>query len=478
MHVVILLAFMAALALPSQVPAGALRAETLLPALLGYWLVTALLAVHDAMATLRSLRGHSGIPGAVLKRHRLRSVLLHIWLVGGMGGLAMLGWSGWLLRALGIEAVPLVGSLLAASPFMVALLIAWWMEYPVHRALRRRMAAARNVRGESRLACWTLREYMLFNLRHNLLFILVPISLILLGVESLGLWLFGTEPPASGEIVKELIYAGGSLGIAACVFIIAPWLLVRIWRTSPLPAGRLRDDLEGLCGRMGVRHRDILVWHSGGVMANAAAMGLVGPMRYALLSDGLLEQMIAPHIHAVFAHEVAHAQQHHIAYAGVFAISAAMCCSAAGWALASLLPDQPWLEESLTVGLLAATWVFAFGFISRRLERQSDVIGAWACRLGGPPEDPGDTRITPEGAAVFAQALQKVAELNGISMGQRNWRHGKMVDRVMYIQALGMGGGTREDIDRTVRRIKRLLLGALVVGLGLLALQIAMAWHA
>jgi hypothetical protein len=74
-------------------------------------------------------------------------------------------------------------------------------------------------------------------------------------------------------------------------------------------------------------------------------------------------------------------------------------------------------------------------------------------------------RITPEGAAVFAMALQRVAELNGMSYNRRNWRHGSIAWRVQYILSLGSTAGNRSDIDRTVRRIKAicwLLLAAAV----------------
>ncbi len=476
MHVFILLAFIAALAVPAQLPVSGIRAATLLPALLGYLLVTALLAMTDTLMTLRGLCSQSGLPNAVLKRHRLCSILTQAWLVGGMAGLAMLGWSWWIHVVLGIETWPLVGSLLALCPFIAALLIMWWLTYPVHHAIRRRMADALVRHDEPAIPCWSLGEYLAFNIRHNLLFILVPISLILLGVETLAVTLLGTAVEPS--IPAQLMFTGGSLAIAGVVFLVAPLLLVRIWKTSPLPAGTLRENLEDTCRRMGVAHRDILVWRSGGVLANAAAMGLIGPVRYALLSDGLLNQMNAVHIRAVFAHEVAHAKKHHIAFAAVFALAAAANSSVAGWALGELLGGPAWLGEGLTIVILAGVWVFGFGYISRRFERQCDVIGAWACGPGGPPEDPAETQITPEGARVFAQALQKVAELNGIALEQRNWRHGKMIDRITHVQRLGMTGGTREGIDRTVRRIKILLVLALLVGLGLTALQIALTWSA
>ncbi|MBS3822233.1 MAG: M48 family metalloprotease, partial [Phycisphaerae bacterium] len=473
MHVVVLLGFMVALAVPPQIPLAEVTGWQLAAALLGYLVITALLGLADAGASLKGLGGETSVPSRILHRHHRMAVISQAWLVAGMAVLASLGWSWWVNVRLDIARWPLVGDLLAAGPFLLALPLMWLMQYPVHRAVRLRMAAAMAERGERPVACWSLREYMGFNLRHQLLFIAVPISLILFGVECLDLLLIPADYRPGSDPALEAVYAAGSLAVAGLVFLAAPLLLIRIWKTHPLPPSPLRDQLEQTCDRMGVGHRDILVWESGGVLVNAAAMGLIARVRYALLSDALLEQMDREHVRAVFAHEVAHARMHHILFAALFAMAAATCSSAAGVALAAWLGLEPWMQQTLTVVLLAGSWVFGFGFVSRRFERQSDVIGAWASGPGGPPDDPAETRITPAGAIVFAQALQRVADLNGVPLSQRNWRHGKMVDRVAHIQMLGMTGGTREGIDRSVRRIKLALTAAFLLGVSVIVLQIS-----
>ena len=71
-----------------------------------------------------------------------------------------------------------------------------------------------------------------------------------------------------------------------------------------------------------------------------------------------------------------------------------------------------------------------------------------------PPPEGDPLRVTPEGAAVFSSALRRVAELNMISTGGGNWRHGTIDWRTDYLMQLSVRGGTRREIDRIVRRIK------------------------
>ena len=76
--------------------------------------------------------------------------------------------------------------------------------------------------------------------------------------------------------------------VAVAVFVLAPAMLRRIWRTRPLGAGPVRERLEAACERVGLRCREILLWHSDGMMINAAVMGVIAPLRFVLLSDALL----------------------------------------------------------------------------------------------------------------------------------------------------------------------------------------------
>jgi STE24 endopeptidase len=170
-----------------------------------------------------------------------------------------------------------------------------------------------------------------------------------------------------------------------------------------------------------------------------------------LLSDALLEHMEDREVKAIFAHEAGHIVSHHLLYSLMFAMATVVLCGTAGSVLAAGLHTPGWAGQAATLALLAAAWGIGFGWLSRRFERQSDVIGAWASAPGGPARNGA---VTPEGAAIFARSLQRVAELNGIPLGQRSWRHGSIARRIEHVLWLGTTGGTRQAIDRVVRRIK------------------------
>jgi hypothetical protein len=78
------------------------------------------------------------------------------------------------------------------------------------------------------------------------------------------------------------------------------------------------------------------------------------------------------------------------------------------------------------------------------------------------PADDSDV-VTPEGAGVFARALQNIARLNGISARRFNWRHGSIASRIEYLLKLTSAGGGKSAIDRPIRRIKIALWIALAV---------------
>ena len=64
---------------------------------------------------------------------------------------------------------------------------------------------------------------------------------------------------------------------------------------------------------------------------------------------------------------------------------------------------------------------------------------------------------------MFCRALHRVAQLNGISPTQGNWRHGSMAWRITYLMLPRATGGRRHPIDRQVRWIKVGLWMALAV---------------
>jgi len=424
----------------------------------------ALTRIHTAMG-MRALGRWDERSRSWRRRHSLLSAVAQCWLIAGLGALIALGYGRWVMEDLALEEVALLGKALVLAPFFAAVLLTWLLDYPFYRAARARVVAQEAEAGGAMRPPWTLGQYLGYNTRHHLLFIAVPVGLIVLLSDVLQFHVAPLLPQAGGEYILLALM----VATAAGVFLVAPMLIVRIWRTAPLPAGPLRRELEDACRQMDLGCREILVWRSGGTITNAGVMGLIAPVRYVLLSDALLDQMDPAHVKAIFAHEAGHILSRHILYAALFAVSSVLLCGAAGEFLMRGLDWSLWTGQTTILALLAATWAVGFGWLSRRFERQSDVIAAWASgerRPGDPPD-----LVTQEGAAVFSRALERVGELNGIPARQRNWRHGSIAHRVSYVLWLASTGGTTGGIGRTVRRIKLGLLISFVLAIAITVLQ-------
>jgi STE24 endopeptidase len=461
MYVMVVIAIALTLVLADQEPLVSGR-KLVLPASVLYLAGVVALGAFRTALSLRAITRRPDLPAGNSRGCRILGMLGQVWLVAGVGGVILMGYGRWVLDDLGLDRIPLAGKLALIAPFLAALVVGWLLEYPLYRVIRLRIAQQQVLSGLPPRRPWTRGEYLDYNLRHQVLFVGVPLGLVILLTDLLRLL-----GPLLPERIAKWVVQGGALACAVGVFLVAPALIVHVWRTARLPDGPLRQDLLAACRDMKLNCRELLLWRSGGMIANAGVMGLIGKVRYVLLSDGLLEGMDECEVKAVFAHEAGHIVSHHLFYAMLFALSSATLCSGAGEAIVQAAHLRPgWAEEAITLALLSLAWGFGFGFVSRRFERQGDVIAAWSCGPQGPRPD---GLITHEGAAVFARSLEHVAQLNGLGPRQWNWRHGSIAGRVAYVMWLGSTGGTRAGIDRVVRRIKAALWAATVVSAGTVA---------
>ena len=428
-----------------------------------YLLVAVALTVAGTRPITRRLERKEILSGATIRRRNILETLYRCWLIAGQGGLIACGYGRWVHRTIGYCNIPLLEKLVLLAPFLVTVILGWALDYRFHLAIRTAAADGRT----PATPYWSRAKHILYNIRHLLLFTLVPVGLILLAIDALEMYVLDSVPASA----RDMVYLAVSIGTALTVFVLAPLLIARIWRTRRLEPGPLRSDLEDICSRLKLKYRDILVWESEGVVANAAVMGLLAPVRYILVSDGIVDRLEPHQIRAVFAHEGGHITARHLPYLMLMFVAIMSLCGSASELLAILLDlDGP------PAMLLMLTLVFAcggliFGAVSRKFERQSDVIGAWA---SAPPPD-NSPRITQEGAAIFAGALEQIARLNGIDPHKRNWRHGSIANRVQYILFLGSSAGTRRHIDSTVARIKIAIILSLIAAAGVIVLQIRLA---
>src|SRR5439155_15020444 len=233
--------------------------------------------------------------------------------------------------------------------------------------------------------------------------------------------------------------AGGliSLGSAVTVFLVVPEILVRVLPTQSLPPSPLRDRMEAMCRAHRLKFRDILLWRTDYRIANALVMGIIPRFRYVLLSDLLLAEMEDEQIEAVFAHELGHVVHRHLIWYLVFMLVLPVIVLILE-AEQHRLQLPSWLPLDLVTTMIGfGAFLFAFGYVSRRFERQADVFAARTLEgftgegLAG--EIAGPSHVGPLGATVFASALQKVALINNMPIEPRGRWEGGLVRRIGYV---------------------------------------------
>jgi STE24 endopeptidase len=223
---------------------------------------------------------------------------------------------------------------------------------------------------------------------------------------------------------------------------------------------------------MRLKYRDILLWDTHGVMANAAVMGLAPQVRFVLLSDSVIEAVPDEEIKAIFAHETGHVRHYHMPLLLIFALASCSFVFLSMGLIGHLIGlDSPadltlenWRQSLPFTGALVifvGGWFALFGWVSRRLERQADLHAALAVSrahdsLAGdsfaPPGHDDDLMTADEhsnappdkpnpgsfarGVEIVGGALRRIALLNGISTRRRSWRHSSIASRVEWLQRL------------------------------------------
>ena len=224
--------------------------------------------------------------------------------------------------------------LLALTPLILALAAIEFAIYPLERRLRDAMMVRNLDEGRAIHPFPGRFRFVWLWARHNIFFILIPLAILMAWAEGAPRLL--PDSVRDGPTGEAWLVGLQVVGLAL-VFALIPPLLVRIWDTVPLGAGPLRDDLEAMCRAHRVRVRDILVWRTGGLILNGAAIGLVKPLRYIVLTDALLEQMTEAQVIAVAAHEVGHMRYRHTIWLAMAVLAAVLAAGTlSGWAILGL----------------------------------------------------------------------------------------------------------------------------------------------
>jgi len=421
--------------------------------------VVAGFALACSVSIARRLHGELADHRALLRRFRfLRRVHTGLWLIAVGGILYWLDWPQLVRFNLALDRVPLIDDLLILAPIVLPLVLSWAAFYEVDRAVQLALSAAENSPKEFP----SRRRYLMLHVRHYLGILLVPV-LGLLAVQDL-LELIAPGGLDSSWAPLVMIASLGAL------FLLFPVFLRTIWQTRPLPPGPLRDRLETTARRSGLPIRDVLVWHTDGMVVNAAVAGFVRRLRYVFLSDGLVAGLNDDEIEAVFRHELGHIRHHHLPLRVMAMVAPLSVCLLLGQVcpgpveqLERRLGDGG-LGLQVEVGLLmlAAMGLYVlvgFGYFSRLLEHQADLSG---CHSTGPnpPRPPVET---------FASALEKLAESSGTGRKTRSWQHASIARRIDFLFLLSLDPRRELHFYRRVRLMGCLMavaaIGPVVVGL-------------
>ncbi len=440
---------------------------------------------------------------------------LLLYLLAGLLVLTMVftPWARLVREDWGLGAIPLLGDLLLLFPLFASLIIAWTVFFPLEKRFRSESfphcheedgdaeaatapsvanhatAALQAAKRQPGRADTSLGGYLLDKMRHQVLILAVPMCIIVLAKHILYGPLSASLPLPADEQMRGLILNSALGTVSVVVLVIAPLLLRYIWATEPLPAGPLRDRFVQTCERIGLRYREILLWHTHGMAVNAAVMGFVFPMRYILVSDALLETMDENEIEAVFGHEAGHVRHWHLPFFGVFAI---VSMYAAGGAMHLLFTIGRWMRESghdpgflhddsvlqlVALAVLLAMWLFGFSWLSRKFERQADLFGVRCitpdvetCVAHCPVHGEGGvneartTNLCVTAASLFGRTLTKIAELNGIPREAPSWRHGSIASRCRLIERFATDATELRRFDRLILHIKLGLVAIALVG--------------
>lgn len=434
------------------------------------------LAVHLAIArcgTQLDRTGRSGwitLADSVLDGSRLLILALHAAAVLG------LGWLDVVRGAVGDQV--LLDEALAAAPAVLAIIAGYASFHGIEQRLAEASLIGALDRGEPVRPIRTRAQYTADQTRHQVALVLVPIAILAAWSESAARWarpvlvaLLGDDRVSAQEWLVSAVHLSGVL----VLILVMPMVLRRVWDTVPLAPGVLRDRLDALCRRQGVRCREYLVWRTHGSMINGAMIGLVPWTRYILLTDALLERLPLEQIEAVMAHEVGHARRRHLPWLiGALAATTMLVwlgTSVGGAFLLLFVPDallNAGAEAVGGLGLLAALGVgwLVFGHVSRVFEQQADAfavqhLSGWSARA--PRESAG---LTHDAVSAMSGALMSVARLNSIPTRKFTWRHGSIRGRCQRIGALLGRDASRLPIDRSVRRLKLAAAALMLLTLG------------
>ena len=268
-----------------------------------------------------------------------------------------------------------------------------------------------------------------------------------------------------GQFLSFAIFLG-------VLLLVAPAMIQRIWGCKPLKDSGVRDRIESLCRKAGIKYANILYWPLfGGRMITAAVLGLVKKFRYILVTDALIRVLEPEELDAVIAHEIGHVKKKHLLYYVFFFIGFSVCMVLAEplFAIIEIFifysePVYRFITTSspywtyMIINLINLTIMifsfliyfrFIFGYFMRNFERQAD----------------GYVYALFDTAQPLIRTLEKIAIYSGQPPDRPNWHHYSINERIAYLKQCEADRSTITQHDQKVRKgIAVYLVGMIVVG--------------
>lgn len=389
-----------------------------------------------ATAALHAALAHRQQAGTLDARYwsryleRWQSLAVWIWVAGCLGALHLANWPQ-VVRSVAFTLVwPLLDDVVILMPLIVSLVLVWIAMYHIERTL---YPAADRPADEPNIS---LSRYLALRVRHHLGLTLLP-ALAILGIQETAVQ-FGL---VGGADDRRAWWLWGALLAAAVIAL--PLALKCLWQAERVADSPLKRRLFASCRRVGCPVRDIVVWRTGGTLANAAVAGLLPGLRTIFLSDGLIARLSDEEIDVVVRHEAAHLARRHLwqrlILLGLPAL-AYFALQARQPELAAQIPSlltsagiAPVWQTTLLIPLAAVAYaLLAVGWLARQHEHDADLAACCAVAPTGPAQA-SSTTVDSQAVGILHSALAKLVGSSD-EYHRSRWLHPSVVERVQFLE--------------------------------------------
>lgn len=367
---------------------------------------------------------------------RDQKIHLGLWIGVHLSTLYVLGWPQLVRENWGLGNLILVDDLLVMLPMFVSWFVSMAFVFDVHHAAHAGHNMEEELGGRISFTWAQARIYLGVGF--------VPLMLVSVIHD-----IMSRMDPLWQQ--RELAWCWYALPLIL-VLLLFPAMLRCVWPTTSLPQGALRDRLEMLSKASNVKINDILVWQTGGRIANAAIAGMLPWLRYVFLTDKLLATLTDDEIEATFAHELGHVTCWHLVMRTL-----AMLLPLSLWYFLEQLntlaemPDilfarfvfSPIVLVALTLGYM----FFVFGWYTRQLEHEADLF---ACMHMANKNDLAHARIK------YAELIEKLTPLR--ERNRSTWLHPNYANRVKFISGIAADPEQSQKFEWRIRTASALLL--------------------